>query len=1191
MHSGYDVKKKKRDEEKDQNAAGVKVDAALADDEGKNSSGNAQGTGDGQNLAAVGELADAGQEETGNPAPLMTGNTKPVKMPDAVLVQNEAEGENLLEEETQEQDTDETQLTTDMQFEEGEEQTQNDRLTENEAELQEEDGQTAEEEMQPSEEANRQVMENLASFGMMYRTGKPLNVNSARAFDVISAIWHEPDNDRRIQMAEAFEKATHTKGNRFYGVPFEPETAGQYQETKELPAQLYNKFQEVLEDAFKADPEREGWNEENYQYLMEALNSDGFSEYQKTHLIRVMDKAYEKAAGHPYEAAENKVYAISAFGKGLSQEIDAPKEVKVSDSKDLPQAGTVNLTDDPVQAFVMARIGDGYLLDEATQKIVNDTLGKSPAARMLYGIDYTNFQTLTEQAENGDPTAVGQANSQLWQYLYGDKSSVIGGTLDEYLTLMEDKNFPDEYRDDLTGEILRFVLDAEADYEMRMDKDPEYQPENIYDAYGDMNPEALSELNKIREEAQAYQKEKELMAYEAAERARQEEAELLVTSCDAIKNGLHTQEDVNRVLESTPIITMTDMADNEEFMGFAAKIVESKMASYNSDEGWFNDKTKEYLAATGKELSMDSIVALNYKDMLEDFVKAELLKDQRLRIALRYESLTEFYDAHGGFSVEKLFARAAVSMQKLGSTEGLKYKGTGEDVSVAEVIGAGTLDGVADLAAEACEAIWTYRQVSEEERADLIAASINEAVEKYPLALSAWGREQEWRNYLATGVYPSEEYKQYVERVLDSNMSVFALGPVPETDDPLLELAVRFDRGREFLGEWAQTQLNETQGEMYERSSGQTKELSKEFLQTVISAWTRSPVLGYIAVEGIATYPQKVRKGLDSGAASLPEASAEAKMYMTGNIIVDILVNSKTLGELLSATGLPAAIEKAVKESGMVEAAQMLDGMANLLHMGGLKEVSKRLGKMLLFEPLGDTLSEQCIDGKIEGKQNEKNTLDLQSGEGIDIPEAIHKVLEDIPETFEATFPLLFLGNRITGWQGSVSAAQQLASTGSTRDARAFVNVFLAESENPQNVKALRTYCDNVLLGQMTASILTTDRVFLPAIEEANATWKKAEHYQNELNASMTELNTAMSDYDAKIEEVIAGIPGAGKEANGIYQEYLACQEKVSVNETEYRKYTGETNRIMQNTLSGARNKAMTEVEKYRRWMCGYRVA
>ena len=68
MHSGYDVKKKKRDEEKDQNAAGVKVDAALADDEGKNSSGNAQGTGDGQNLAAVGELADAGQEETGNPA-------------------------------------------------------------------------------------------------------------------------------------------------------------------------------------------------------------------------------------------------------------------------------------------------------------------------------------------------------------------------------------------------------------------------------------------------------------------------------------------------------------------------------------------------------------------------------------------------------------------------------------------------------------------------------------------------------------------------------------------------------------------------------------------------------------------------------------------------------------------------------------------------------------------------------------------------------------------------------------------------------------------------------------------------------------------------------------------------------------------------------------------------------------------
>lgn len=1067
---------------------------------------------------------------------------------------------------------------------------------------------------------NKQIMKGLTGYELIGYDAKSIDMNSASAAEVMRAIRAEPDDTIRSDMADWFEKATKQEGNRFYGVSFDKTQLKKFQSTAALTGDMYDEFVGYTENAFDPTPGHEAENEQTYQGLLSDIENGGYTDYQKYHLRRALDRAYLNQMGHAYEgsAVSGGVQPVSTpgtpvaseatneegaaqkggFGRWIDglmgkEEKQAPApdmtpgfggywkegfnaEIPQAEEAQIPAAGTINLENDPVRAVQYVKYHKGNLLDESTRNAVNTLVGSSPAAKVILGLDYTGSQELYEQAAD-DPFALARANQARSDYLTGNVSGIMGSTLGGYLTRSRDKNFPFDLKDDAEGAILQVALEAERAYEMG-EFVYDRENENMYEAYCKQFPQALTTVRGVFQTVDEMRKEQRRLSMLSADKSEKDAAELLKQSRLALQTENFTQADIDRVAENSPVVTMQSAMQDSFYRDTFSEIALDRTFSDGEDGGWYNDQTVDYLMRMGLTPDLTSIAAMQYKDVLQGYVEDELLKDYRVAQGLGYENLDAYYAKQGGFSIDNLYARATNSMQDFGSSvtqeeiEEVKsslYKGTGEGIAWGEDALAGGAYGLTSVAADALESFWMQDRAAVDGRADAVANVRNDYMKRYNYAIASYMCEQDWRNYLATGAYPSEEYKQYVETYLNSGEDVFQLGPVPSSSEALLQGAVRLDKAAEKTGEWAQQFLNEKKGKVFEVASTTTSNLALQTMASILTGATGSGLFGTFASFGMmSAYPNEMREQLSKGK-SLSEANAMGAVHAVTTAMAEAATSGELTNKLLRATGLMPLAQNGLSNMGSVGATKSVWGMAKLFGKNFGKGALEMAGGELVTDELKDRWLWQAAGGALEAGFDGANLLEAVGAglANVDVGGTLSEVVREIPEGLIYMSPMIIMGGAGEGFTATRRAAQELAATGSAESAKKFVDTLNAEM-GPQQKAELNREAKEVQKGQMAAGILMTDQEIKPTLESAQKAQEQADSHTAEAQASQARMDTAQKSYFERKEA--GDIDGA----NSALREYVKAKQGLNEHTREAEQKKTETDRLMTKAVGQALDKA-----------------
>lgn len=808
-----------------------------------------------------------------------------------------------------------------------------------------------------------------------------------------------------------------------------------------------------------------------------------------------------------------------------------PAPQKTQEEPQAPAPGSVNLAGDPVRAITQyVKTNRGNELDEETRQAVNDYIGSSKSAQVMTGLYAADADAIYEQAE-GDPRAMSRAYAALYDQYAGNVSSVIGSTLGGYYARIESESFPESLRDDALGVLMDVGRAAEEAYRSGQIDVPE--DGNLYEAYLAANPRALNNLKGAFQTLYEMDKESREQARQTEEQAALDAKEQLDLARSHVRSGDFTSEDYALVKAYAPVVTAADALDDETYSDALIELRGAVSASYGETGGWFNEQTERYLRAVGLNVSMDSAVALDYKDTLAGYVQDEILNDFRVAKALGYDSLGAYYDRQGGMSLDTLYARATLSMERFGQSltqedvdtaETLvsPYQGTGEDVSALDVLGTGIKLGSVSTGSEYYEAIWTMGQNANANRADLQSKARSEYTQQWGPALAGYMLTQDWLSAMDSGATPSEEYANYVREYIAGGGDVFLLGLPPSMDNFALRKAVESDAAVAQTMQYVQQNMNASQGRWVDIISNTTSNVEMQAMATVVSSVTHSSVLGTAVSFGLTEYSPTVREQLANGR-TLSQANAMGLTHAATTAIANAPTSGKFTGKVFNALGITPGVLNGAAMAGSTAPAKTMAGMIKAFGTGFLKGA----GEMAVDELFIDEAKERGLwafaGGTGEALMDGAGVLEaIGAGlAGTDVTQIGKDIIADAPEGFVCMLPMIFMGGLSDGvsgvkanWPKTTRAAQTLAQTGTAEAAQEFVAAMNEEIKNPEARQELNDAMQAAATGQAAAGALLTDPDIRQKAESAQKAVEQAESHEATLAAETARREVAREGYE-----------------------------------------------------------------------------
>ncbi len=808
-----------------------------------------------------------------------------------------------------------------------------------------------------------------------------------------------------------------------------------------------------------------------------------------------------------------------------------PAPERTQEEKKPPEPGSIHLAGDPVRAITQyVRQNRGNELDAQTRQSVDEYVGSSKAVQAMMGLDAADTVSMYEEAEN-DPFALARANAARFDLYAGNVSSVIGSTLGGYHARIQSESFPESLRDDAMGVLMGVGRDAEEAYRSGRIDVPE--DGNLYEAYLSANPGALDNIRGVFRTLTEMDREAREQARQTEEQAALAARERLDIARAHVRSGDFTGEDYALVEASAPVITTADAMDDETYSDAIIELRGAVSASYREDGGWFNEETERYLRSVGLNVSMDSVVALDYKDTLAGYVQDEILNDLRVARALGYDSLGAYYDRQGGMSLENLYARATLSMERFGQSltqedvdaaEGLvsPYQGTGEDVGALDVLGTGMKLGTVSTGSELLEAIWTMGQNANANRADLQSRMRSEYTKQWGPALAAYMFTQDWMNALDSGATPSEEYAQYVRDYIAGGGDVFLMGPPPSMGNAVLRGAVKADKAVAETMQYVQENMNAGQGRWVDIISNTTSNVELQAMATAITGLTGSPVLGTSLSFGLSEYSPTVREQLASGR-TLSQANAMGMAHAATTAIANAPTSGKFTGKIFGALGITPSVIHGASMAGSAAPAKTMAGMIKAFGTGFLKGA----GEMAVDELFIDEAKERGLwalaSGTGEAMMDGAGVLEaIGAGlAGVDPAQIGQDILADAPDGFVCMLPMIFMGGLSDGvsgvranWPKTTRAAQKLAQTGTAEAAREFVSSMNEEIQSPEARQELNDAMQGAAAGQAAAGAMLTDPEIRQKAESAQKAAEQAKSHEATLESETARREAAREGYE-----------------------------------------------------------------------------
>lgn len=1063
---------------------------------------------------------------------------------------------------------------------------------------------------------------------------QPVNLNYASPAEAARAVKADPNKDRREKNAEMLIAESKRPGSRFYGMVFDEDELKEYNDTAALPKALYDEFVETTEAVFDPTPGHEAQNEEEYQRLMDSVENGDYTDYQKHYLRMEVEMAYASQLGytHAKGAAEADAQAAQESGgelfapEPLTDETrysgnvaggsgggsyDAPdsiptgadryagmgpvqamiegtsEEIAPIEETQTLAAGSVNLASDPIAAVTdYVWTNRGNELDEQTRSAVNEIAQSSTAAKVVMGLDYTGSEEIYEQAQD-DPFALARANSARFDYIAGNRSTVIGGTLGGYLTQIEDDSFPAAIRNSARGAVMQIGMDAEAAY-MRGEFTYDTARGNMYDAYIAQNPMARDTLRGVFRTVDEIRREERRQAQLSADVMAKAEAEKLAYSRAAMQTESYTQADYDRVLANSPTVTTQNARTDATYNRIMQDIRTDRNLSSGSIDGWYNEKTADYLMAAGLGGDLNTAAAENYKDMLLEWVEAEALNDVRIARSLGYDDVEAYYARQGGFDMGNLYDRAAVSIQRFGESltkddidamESL-YRGSGE-TSGLDAFGAGVMQGVINVAGEALEAIWMMGAAANEDRPSAVANVRNSYIQKYGAAIASYAYTQDMLKWADSGYLPNAEMGQHIKDYIASGEDVFQMGLMPVTSGIILQGAVKADRAVEALSEWAYANLNENQGKVFEVTSSTTSNLGMQAMATALTQATGSGLVGVGATFGmIGAYPQEMREQLADGR-SLKQANALAATHAATTALAEMNTSNAFTDKMMGALGVTSAINNGAALAGKAGTTKTFAGMAKAFGKGALKGSAEMAVGELVTDEFKDQVFWNIAGSGMEAAMDGATVMEA-IGTGLanaDTGEVVQNIIGDIPASFVYMSPTIFLGGFGEGFSMSRRYAAELAATGSPDAAKKFGKALGAEIQGPKQKAEINQKFDEIAKGERAAAILATDEEIRQTVVSAAEAKEQADSHAAELEASEARKESAQAHYKERKEA--GDIPGAVRSAH----EIAKAQQGINEHTRERDQKQEESSRLFGEAANAAMQRASAEVNAEKRAM------
>lgn len=794
----------------------------------------------------------------------------------------------------------------------------------------------------------------------------------------------------------------------------------------------------------------------------------------------------------------------------MRAETAAPQEAPEQVQEERP-VGTVDLKNNPVSAFMYSRRGDGDLLTRETQDAINALVSSSPAAQAIAGLDAQGSMDLYAQAaEQKDPYLLAKANQASRNYLTGGYVSVLGSTLSRYVDMARGERWPDELRDDMEGVVLQVALAAEDAHERgEFTYDPD--KETLYDAYLKANPQAEDPLRAAQSAVVEMELRRQEMERLAADEAAKAEQELLRQHQSEVRSGNPSQEAYEHVLMEAPQVTAKSAMEDETYRALLTEIRTDRTLADGMEDSWHNQMATRYLRENGKPVDLKSVDAMLYKDALAAFEEDVLLSDMRVAKALGYESLGAMYEKWGGMDADKLHGRAETAMREMAESVTSEdvaaieaasvYQGTGEGIGYGTVIGKGLEHGVYATAADMLEAVWAFDTIALEDRPSAAAQARYEYVQKYDLALAAAMYKRDMLIYAENA--PSKEQGDAIRAYLESGSDPFALGINPTQTDIVMEAANAADARAEAVSSWAQKNLNQKKGRVFEVSSATSGTLLMQGVATIGSYATGSGLIGSFLGYGLVSSAEEMREQLTSGAMR-KDAALMGFAHGVSDTLANMSTSEKFSQKVKGFFGYDAMVNLGRKNVGDAAAMKTALGMVKEYGWAFLKSAGEQALEETVKDPLLEEIGWQAIGAGTQAMLNGANVIaaTVQGLSNIDVVESVEKAVRDAGANFISTLPLAVLAGLGDGFKASRAYAGKLASTGAADDAKAFVRAFTEDLKDAANRDALNSAMHDAAVAQEATVVLMTDEEVAPIVDSAAKAQEQADaHAESEKNS------------------------------------------------------------------------------------------
>ena len=177
-----------------------------------------------------------------------------------------------------------------------------------------------------TQKAGKTAMAELAEMPLMGFDGQSINANTADAATVIRGINAIADDTLRARAAKAFKTLAQTEGSRFYGE--NADGVGTFLESANLTQKEYRDSAEDYASRFYGDGKHDKEDAAAYLKARQEIEESAYSDYAKSQLTAVLDKAYTGITGGetPTESADDE--PAEAEDEARAPEEDQKKEKK-----------------------------------------------------------------------------------------------------------------------------------------------------------------------------------------------------------------------------------------------------------------------------------------------------------------------------------------------------------------------------------------------------------------------------------------------------------------------------------------------------------------------------------------------------------------------------------------------------------------------------------------------------------------------------------------------------------------------------------------------------------------------------------------------------------------------------------------------------------------------------------------------